>query len=154
MRLKAGREGGDRGWDGWMASLTQWTWVWASFGRWWRTGKPDVLQSLGSQRVWHNLATEQQQQWYRDQILPWDLGIILQPEKPKTSRSAVVGRYLLWVRGQASSFTSNTPEASSSSCPVVNWRRLCGCTESDTTEQLDKNMMQQSHYWAHTLRKL
>ena len=38
-RLKAGGEGGDRGWDGWMASLTQWTWVWASSGRWWRTGK-------------------------------------------------------------------------------------------------------------------
>ena len=37
-RLKAGREGDDRGWDGWMASLTQWTWVWASSGRWWRTG--------------------------------------------------------------------------------------------------------------------
>ena len=39
-RLKAGGEGDDRGWDGWMASLTQWTWVWASSGRCWRTGKP------------------------------------------------------------------------------------------------------------------
>ena len=47
--------------DGWMASLTQWTWVWASSGRWWRTGKPGVLQSMGSQRVRHNWATEQQQ---------------------------------------------------------------------------------------------
>ena len=46
-RLKAGGEGGDREWDGWMASLTQWTWVWASSGRWWRTGKPQVLQSMG-----------------------------------------------------------------------------------------------------------
>ena len=36
-------EGGNRGWDGWMASLTQWTWVWANYGRWWRTGKPGVL---------------------------------------------------------------------------------------------------------------
>ena len=42
-----------------MASLTQWTWVWASSRRWWRTGKPGVLQSMGSQRVGHNLATEQ-----------------------------------------------------------------------------------------------
>ena len=42
-------------------SLTQWTWVWASSGRWWRTGKPGVLQSIGSQRVRHNWATEQQQ---------------------------------------------------------------------------------------------
>ena len=41
-RLKAGGEGDDRGWDGWMASLTQWTWVWASSGSWWWTGKPAV----------------------------------------------------------------------------------------------------------------
>ena len=55
-------EGSDRGWDGWMASMTQWTWVWANSGRWWRTGRPGVLQSMGSQRVRHNLATEQQAQ--------------------------------------------------------------------------------------------
>ena len=57
-RLKAGGEGDDRGWDGWMASLTQWTWVWASSRRWWRTGKPGLLQSMGSQRVGHDCATE------------------------------------------------------------------------------------------------
>ena len=45
-RLKAEGEGGDRGWVGWMASLIQWTWVWANSGRWWRTGKPGVLQSV------------------------------------------------------------------------------------------------------------
>ena len=49
-RLKAGGEGDDRGWDGWMASLTQWTWVWTNSGRSWKTGKPGVLQSKGSQR--------------------------------------------------------------------------------------------------------
>ena len=48
-RLKAGGEGDDRGWDGWMASPTKWTWVWAYSGSWWRTGKPGVLQSMGSQ---------------------------------------------------------------------------------------------------------
>ena len=53
-RLRAGVEGGGRGWDGWMASPTQWTWVWASSRRWWWTGKPGVLQSMGSQRVRHN----------------------------------------------------------------------------------------------------
>ena len=53
-RLKVGDERDDRGWDGWMASPTQWTWVWVSFGgRWW-TGKPGVLQSMGSQRVGHD----------------------------------------------------------------------------------------------------
>ena len=52
-RLKAGGEGDDRGWDGWMASLTRWTWVWASSRSWWYTGKPGVLQSMGSQsRTW------------------------------------------------------------------------------------------------------
>ena len=48
-KLKAGGEGDDRGRDGWMALLTQWTWVWATSGRWWRTGKPGMLQSMGSQ---------------------------------------------------------------------------------------------------------
>ena len=57
-RLKAGREGDNRGWDGWMASLTQRTWAWASSGSWWRTGKPGVLQSMRSQRVGHDWATE------------------------------------------------------------------------------------------------
>ena len=57
-RLKAGGEGEDRGWDGWMASLTQWTWVWAGSGSWWWTGKPDVLQSMWSQRVGHDRGTE------------------------------------------------------------------------------------------------
>ena len=48
-KLKAGEEGEDRGWGGSMASLTQWTCVWAVFRRWWKTGKPGVLQSVGSQ---------------------------------------------------------------------------------------------------------
>ena len=56
--LKAGGEGDDRGWDGWLVSLTQWTWVWASSARWWWAGKPDVLRSMGSQRVGHDWATE------------------------------------------------------------------------------------------------
>ena len=60
-RLKAGGEGDDRGWDGWMASLTQWTWAWANSGRKRRTGKPGMLQSMASQRVGHNWVTEQQQ---------------------------------------------------------------------------------------------
>ena len=59
-RLKAGGEGDDKGWDSWMASLTQWTWVWANSGRYQRTGKPGGLQSTGSKRVRHNLMTEQQ----------------------------------------------------------------------------------------------
>ena len=53
-RLKEGGEGDDRGWDGWMASPTRWRWVWPSSGGWWWTGKPGILQSIGSQRIRHN----------------------------------------------------------------------------------------------------
>ena len=51
---------GQREWDGWMASSIQWPWVWANSGRYWRTGKPGVLHSKGSQRVGLDWATEQQ----------------------------------------------------------------------------------------------
>ena len=47
--LWAGGEGDDRGWDGWMASLTRWTWVWVNSGSWWWTGRPGVLRFMGSQ---------------------------------------------------------------------------------------------------------
>ena len=57
-RLKTGGDGDDRGWDGWMASPTQWTWVWGSSRCWWWTGKPGVLQSMGSQKVRHEWVTE------------------------------------------------------------------------------------------------
>ena len=58
--LKASGEEGSRGWDGQMASPTQWTWVWANSRRQWRAGKPGVLQSMGWQRLGHDLVTEQQ----------------------------------------------------------------------------------------------
>ena len=57
-RLMAGGEGDDRGWDGWVASPTQWTWVWASSRCWQWTGKPGMLQSMGSQRVGHYWVIE------------------------------------------------------------------------------------------------
>ena len=60
--LGAGGEGDDRGWDGWMASLTRWTWVWVNSGSWWWTGRPDMLQFMGSQRVGHDWVTELN--WY------------------------------------------------------------------------------------------
>ena len=56
--LKAGGEGDDRGWYGWMASSIQWIWVWASSKSWWWIQKPGVLQSMGSQRVRHDWATQ------------------------------------------------------------------------------------------------
>ena len=57
-RLRAGGEGDDRAWDGWMGSPTQWTWVWVDSRSWWWTGKPGVLQSMGSQKVGLDWATE------------------------------------------------------------------------------------------------
>ena len=60
--LKTGWGGDDRGWDGRMASPTWQTWVWVNSGRWWRTRKPCMLQSMGLQRVGHDWVTEQQQQ--------------------------------------------------------------------------------------------
>ena len=56
--LREGREGDDRGWDGWMASPTQWTWMWVDSRSWWWTGRPGVLCFMGSQRVGHHWATE------------------------------------------------------------------------------------------------
>ena len=58
-RLKGRGEGADRGWSGWMTSLMQWTWVWASSGSWWWTGKPSVLQSMWS----HEFDTAERLNW-------------------------------------------------------------------------------------------
>ena len=57
-RLKVGGKGDDRGWDGWMTSQTQWTWVWVTSRSWWWKGGPDMLQSMGSQGVRHDWVTE------------------------------------------------------------------------------------------------
>ena len=57
-RLRAGGEEGDRGWDCWMASPTQWTWVWVDSGSWWWTGRPGMMWFMGSQRVRHDWVTE------------------------------------------------------------------------------------------------
>ena len=57
-KAKAGGEGDDKGWDGWMASLTWRTWIWSSSGSWWWTGKPGMLCSMVLQRVRHDWVTE------------------------------------------------------------------------------------------------
>ena len=57
-KLKAGGEGDNRGWDVWMASPTQWTWVWVNSGSWWWTGRPGVLQSMGPQGVGRDWVAE------------------------------------------------------------------------------------------------
>ena len=77
-RLKAGGEGDNRGWDGWMASPTQWVWV--GSGSWWWTGKPGMLQSMGSQRVSHNWVTE------------LNLKVVLNPWGRRTHGAGTEGR--------------------------------------------------------------
>ena len=67
-RLGAGGEGDDRGWDGWIASLIQWTWTWADSGRQWGTGRPGLPQFVRSQRVGHDLVSKQQKQMGRDWV--------------------------------------------------------------------------------------
>ena len=62
-KLRAGGEGDDRGWDGWMASPTRWAWVWENSRSGWWTGRPGMLQFMGSQRVWHDWATELKLKW-------------------------------------------------------------------------------------------
>ena len=86
-RLRAGGEGDDRGWDGWMASPTQWTWVWVNSGSWWWTGKTGVLQSMGSQRVGHDWVTELN--W--SSILAWRIPWIEEPGGLQSIRLQRVG---------------------------------------------------------------
>ena len=91
--LKAGGEGDDRGWDGWMASPTQWIWVWVNSRTWWWTGRPGVLQSMRSQRVGHNWAIE----------LNWTE---LNVEVPNVSESHSVVSASLWFHGLYSTWNS------------------------------------------------
>ena len=64
--LRAGGEGDNRGWDGWMASPTWWTWVWVNSGSWWWTGRTGMLRFMGSERVQHEWVTELTELLFRD----------------------------------------------------------------------------------------
>ena len=69
--LGARGEGDDRGWDSWMASLTQWTWVWVNSRSWWWIGRPGVLRFMGSQRIEHDWATEPNwTDWVKAMVFP------------------------------------------------------------------------------------
>ena len=100
-RLKAGGEGDDRGWDGWMAPPTQWRWVWASSGSWWWTRRPGVLQSMGSQKVGHNWTTELN---WKSPIKYLDLFQIVFSTVSKVCMSGESSQGLFWDIG------SQTPE--------------------------------------------
>ena len=78
--LGAGGEGDNRGWDGWMTSLTRWMWVWVNSGSWWWTGRPGVLQFMGLQRAGHDWATELN--WTsKSEIWLYQMGMIKYPPR-------------------------------------------------------------------------
>ena len=89
--LGAGGEGDDRGWDGWMASLTRWTWFWVNSGSCWWTGRPGMLQFMGSQRVGHNWVTELNwNQLYSDKIF-------LKNQKDLSLNSSYSTYFQIWI---------------------------------------------------------
>ena len=101
--LGAGGEGDDRGWDGWMASLTQWMWVWVDSGSWWWTGSPGVLWFMGSQRVRHDWATELN--WkpkFIPQLVLWGIVILYKAMKALVKDSMHLLSQLLPLMGKSS----------------------------------------------------
>ena len=88
-RLKAGGEGDDRGWDGWMTSPTQWTWVWVSARSWWWTGKPGVLQSTGLQTQLGN--------WTEPPVIRWLISSL--KRVPEASSFSISGNAFQVVPG-------------------------------------------------------
>ena len=84
--LGAGGEGDDRGWDGWMASLTRWTWVWVNSGSWWWTGRPGVVRFMGSRRVGHDWATELSWALEEETQERWSISLSLSLPRKNTVR--------------------------------------------------------------------
>ena len=119
------KRGCDRGWDGWMTSLTQWTWVWANSRRQWRTGKC-VLLSMRSQRVGHDLATE-----HHHQISPlssWAkglIGLIGASDQPRPIRLSL--ERMLRARREKSTFYRGFWKCNSESpglLQLIFWKKL------------------------------
>ena len=100
-RLKVGGEGDDREWDGWMASPTQWMWVWVNSGSWWWTGRPGMLQSLGSQRAGHKWVTELN--WYtqleRDSAYYFHLRFQAEGSASTSYTSGLICEKKIWALG-------------------------------------------------------
>ena len=136
-RLKAGGEGDDRGWDGWMASPTQWTWVWVDSGTRWSTGRPGVLHSIGLQRVRHDWVTELN--WTclccfsLKCLLQWKMmGVPLRRVGYNWATSLSIFTFMRWRRKWQPTPVF-LPGESQGRGSLVGCR-LWGRTESDTTE--------------------
>ena len=95
-RLKAGGKEDNRGWDGWMASLTWWTWVWVTSGNWWWTERPGMLQSMESQRVRQDWVTELS--WCQDSAKLWSSNLQTNHIPiPVRLRDVVVAQREIWI---------------------------------------------------------
>ena len=91
------RRRGNKGWDGWTSSPTRWTWVSVNSGRWWWTGRPGMLQFMGSQRIGHNWATELNKQWVTMRMPFISLHLITQAFYHLTaSQKRWVQWYIFW----------------------------------------------------------
>ena len=135
-RLQAGGEGGGRGWVCWMASPTQWPWVWVNSRSWWWTGRPGMLQSMGSQIVGHDWVTEvnwndtetpNPGQWDRAMWLmrPQLLAGFPESSSPRTSLSRCQTALLLLQVSRGCSYAPNAP--SPSCCSPATITPLCTC---------------------------
>ena len=146
--LGAGGEGDNRGWDGWMASLTRWTWVWVNSGIWWWTGRPGVLWFMGSQRVGHDWVTELNWMYVLGQMLTPDaktwilekmlllemngLNIKQGQEEKGTTEDEMFGWHH-WLDGHGFGWTLGVGDGQGGLECCSSW----GCKELDMTEQLN-----------------
>ena len=131
-RLKAGGERDDRGWDGWMASLTQWTWIWVNSGSWRWTGRPGVLQSMGSQKLdmteWLNWTDgpsvieryqEPKVRWKERTTEGWTWQGAAVPNSSTESESHSVVPDSLWPHGLYSPWNSPGQNTGVDSCSLL-----------------------------------
>ena len=135
-RLRAGGEGDDRGWDGWMASLTQWTWVWVGSRRWWWTGRPGVLQFMGSQRVRHGWASELN--WIE---LNWTTVSLGLPCSSRVKSSPAMQETTVWFLGQEDPLEKGMAIHSSILAWKIPWIEETGGLQSVGSQRV-------GHYWA------
>ena len=133
-RLKAGGEGDNRGWDGWMASPTRWTWVWAVSRSWWWTGKPGVLQSMGHKAdttQWlnnrsNNRIQEKQERNRHPSVEKWDRG----KETSSSQFESKLSYSQNWVTGlERAAHGHRVPGKASVCLGSLWWWKLCKGTQ-------------------------
>ena len=116
-KIEARGEGGDRGWDSWMASSTRWTWVWVGSGSWWWTRRPGVLRFMALQRIGHNWVTELN--WTDTKKIQTPPSVSISVQILYESRSVV--SHSLWPQGLCSSWNSPGQNTGVGSLSLLQW---------------------------------